>query len=221
MSRTNWTPPNSFLSNQESRCHIGGVELDLPGIGRRLKAMREKRKMSQRELAETCGLSQSCVSQYERGVITNPTIHTVERFAGALKISRLWLLDEQGDVEEATQIPPEPTPNPAKRYRDLPGWSKLLEDEALKIVPQHRWAIADLRNSEVDEKPAYELNAEWIAYRLKQYAKNTPHDDNVAADIFHERERPERKNNGTSKAHKKRKGPESGAHLTPNKRPER
>lgn len=54
-------------------------------IGRKIKQVREDRKLSQQELAAAAGLRQSHISRLEGGDHT-PTRHTLEKIAKALKV---------------------------------------------------------------------------------------------------------------------------------------
>lgn len=55
-------------------------------IGRRIKAMRKRRGLTQGGLADVFGISRTAVSQWERGM-TLPTIETLERVAAVLRTS--------------------------------------------------------------------------------------------------------------------------------------
>ena len=54
-------------------------------IGPRLRRLREAKRMSQRDLEQRMGLSQSNISQVENGRIV-PTLETLQRFAKALDV---------------------------------------------------------------------------------------------------------------------------------------
>lgn len=61
------------------------------GFPQRLRALRERRRMSRRVLAELCGLSKNMVAQYERGEKT-PTGDSLERLADffGVTMDELW-----------------------------------------------------------------------------------------------------------------------------------
>ena len=56
-------------------------------IGERLMALRKKRKLSMRELAERSGASTSLISQVETGK-TNPTVAKLQNLATRARCSR-------------------------------------------------------------------------------------------------------------------------------------
>ena len=79
----------------------GGVEMDLSPIGSRIKAAREKKKITQEELAELLGMSTTHISVIERGV-KPPKLETFIRIANVLGVSADYLLmdiiDNPADV---------------------------------------------------------------------------------------------------------------------------
>jgi transcriptional regulator with XRE-family HTH domain len=60
-------------------------------VAARIKALRTKRKLTQQELADTCGLSVSYISMLERGD-RSPPLDTLEALAAALGVKPLELL---------------------------------------------------------------------------------------------------------------------------------
>ncbi len=54
----------------------------LPGLGRRLREIRKRQGLTQRQVAEQCHLSTNYVSELERG-LRNPSLTTLSRLAGA------------------------------------------------------------------------------------------------------------------------------------------
>ena len=71
----------------------------LPGIGPRVKALREAMDLSLRDLALRSGVSAPMLSQVERGE-TSPTLSIASRIAAGLelRLSQLLRLDESGTV---------------------------------------------------------------------------------------------------------------------------
>jgi transcriptional regulator with XRE-family HTH domain len=55
-------------------------------IGKRIKMLREERKIPQQDLAAKCNLEKSNLSRLEAGG-TNPTIYTLQRIADNLNVS--------------------------------------------------------------------------------------------------------------------------------------
>ncbi len=66
-----------------------------PGVGRRIRALREAMGLSLRDLAERCGVSAPMLSQVERGE-TSPTLAVAAKIAAGLELtlSQLLRLDE-------------------------------------------------------------------------------------------------------------------------------
>ena len=70
-----------------------------PFVGRRVRALREARGLSLRDLAERSGVSAPMLSQVERGD-TSPTLSVAQKIAGGLELSlsQLLRLDEAQHV---------------------------------------------------------------------------------------------------------------------------
>lgn len=64
-------------------------------LGRRVRALRERRQFSQRRLAEAAGMTQSAVARFEAGG-TTPTLPVLERLARALDVNLVVELVEDG-----------------------------------------------------------------------------------------------------------------------------
>ena len=61
-------------------------------IGIKLKSLRLSRGMTQKELAEKCGMKDSAVRKYERGTIT-PKLETISRLADGLGVPVTQIID--------------------------------------------------------------------------------------------------------------------------------
>ena len=61
-------------------------------IGDRIRAIRTKKGMTQKQLGEKCGMADSAIRKYESGRIT-PKIETVNKIAKALEVSTVEILD--------------------------------------------------------------------------------------------------------------------------------
>lgn len=66
-------------------------------IGQRIRHLREKARMTQRDLARKADFDFAVVSRIEAGK-GNPTLSTLERFASALDVPLAWLF--VADLEE-------------------------------------------------------------------------------------------------------------------------
>ena len=63
-----------------------------------IKEVRKKRRLTQKELAKRCGLTQSYISQLESNLrITSPTLQTIETIAKALEICPYILISYDCD----------------------------------------------------------------------------------------------------------------------------
>jgi len=68
-------------------------EISPPDIGPKLRALRKRRGLSLRALAELCGLSPNTISLVERGK-TSPSVATLHRLATALGVSMTFFFEE-------------------------------------------------------------------------------------------------------------------------------
>jgi transcriptional regulator with XRE-family HTH domain len=73
-------------------------QLSEPNVGQRIRALRQRRGLTQRALADACDLSANAVGLIERGE-TSPSVSTLHRLALALEVS----LAELFSPPEATQ----------------------------------------------------------------------------------------------------------------------
>lgn len=74
--------------------HFDAERRRLFDVPRQLAAAREAVRMTQRQLAEACGVHQSEISRIERGQVS-PTLDTVARLAAPLGV-RLTIVDADG-----------------------------------------------------------------------------------------------------------------------------
>ncbi len=63
------------------------------GLTKMLKALREKREMSQRELAAKAGTTQAYIAELESGARKNPSLDLLKALAKALKVKLTDLLE--------------------------------------------------------------------------------------------------------------------------------
>lgn len=73
-------------------------------IGERIASLRRSRNISLPELAKQSGVSKGYLSQLENGIITNPSVDTISKVAGALNISLAELLE--APAKKAKRVPP-------------------------------------------------------------------------------------------------------------------
>ena len=82
-------------------------------LGPAIKALRERRSMTQIELAERCDLSRGAIGQFERG-LASPSIDTLGRI---LEILEADLSDLQRELDGGPEAPSEPAP----QFLDIAG----------------------------------------------------------------------------------------------------
>src|SRR2546429_9627661 len=101
-------------------------------IGQKLREIREAKKMSQMEIAESTGLVQPYVSRVENGH-TIPGVETLEKWASALKIPLYQILY---DGEE----PPKPLKLSGNHNPGLWGNSGRSEERRVGKECRSRWS---------------------------------------------------------------------------------
>lgn len=116
-------------------------------FGELMRLERKKAKLSQTQLAERLGVTQSLIGQYERGEL-NPKLDTIKRICAALGIEYLPTIQEQ----EQNAIPHnitearERTGCTQERLANLTGYSlttiKRLESGEIEITEDHLDRIA-------------------------------------------------------------------------------
>lgn len=75
-------------------------------LGRRIRALRRLKRMTQQELATRLGLSATLLSYIERG-LKEPSPQLLERIAKELNVAReeLFIIKESADVPYTAEIP--------------------------------------------------------------------------------------------------------------------
>ena len=73
------------------------------GVGKRIRDLRKASGLRQGELARRAGMSQSALSDLERGDTTVPRGDSLVGLAVALKVSHQWLMSGEGSPVELMQ----------------------------------------------------------------------------------------------------------------------
>jgi transcriptional regulator with XRE-family HTH domain len=73
-------------------------------IGKNIYKIRKQRGFTLSELAERTGISKSYLSNIERNLKQNPSIHVVEKIALVLKVELKTLLKISSDMEAKQQL---------------------------------------------------------------------------------------------------------------------
>lgn len=68
-------------------------------LGNYIKTLREKKELSQRQLAYLAGLSNTEISRIESGARENPSVDTLKRLAPHLGVSLEDLMDKAGYID--------------------------------------------------------------------------------------------------------------------------
>lgn len=102
-------------------------------IGARIKRLREERKISQKELAERIGISNSRVSNWEQG-LNRPDVDLLAGICTALSVSPSELLDIKPSVDDFD----EKERSMIKDYRALDERGKDIVDMVIQSQLQYQ-----------------------------------------------------------------------------------
>ena len=108
----------------------------MPTVGERIRAIREKRGMTQDKLAETAGLSKSFLSEVENDK-SNISSQILLRIANELGASIDYLLD--GTVKEALEREPVVIPSALSKYAEK---MNLTYAQTRELLDAHNSVIA-------------------------------------------------------------------------------
>ena len=86
-------------------------------LGERLALIRKRRKLTQRQLAETIGCQQSDIHRLEAGLVSDPHTSRLVALAQALQVSTDWLVGLRDTADEADTVPAAPLPTKRQRPR--------------------------------------------------------------------------------------------------------
>lgn len=68
-------------------------------MGDRIKTLREAAELSQEELGSRVGVKRAAIQKYEKGVVENIPIKTIEKLAGVLGVPPMYLLGWGSDTD--------------------------------------------------------------------------------------------------------------------------
>lgn len=74
------------------------------GVGERIRAARETKRMTLEELGAACGVNKQTIFKYERGIVTNIPLDKLEKIAEVLGTTPAWLM---GWEESAAPVEPD------------------------------------------------------------------------------------------------------------------
>lgn len=98
-------------------------------IGKRLKAARKSRKISQDTLAEMIGVSRGVVTNIELDKVTDPQLLYINAICNTLHINREWLLKGVGDMDINKTID-----KSSKILSEIYEYSETLSEEEQKYI---------------------------------------------------------------------------------------
>lgn len=140
-------------------------------LGERLKATRESRGLTLRELERLSGVSNATISQIETGRNPNPTAITISRLAKALGVEVTYLLGP-GPTDVATPVAADadfPWPEGFRALRHAS--KKLTERDKKMLLSVIEWAAEKSEG----QKNAEEPNVERLAAHMEdEYGESDP-----------------------------------------------
>lgn len=92
------------------------VNLNYTDIGNRIKSKRKELHLTQKELGQKVGLSESSVSKYESGKVEEATTAKLNEFALALGVDISWLLGISENTNDYSIPEQFDKPNDARTY---------------------------------------------------------------------------------------------------------
>lgn len=96
-------------------------------FGRRLKAVRALRRLTQDEVAKKSGVPAAMISHYESGVRKTPSADNLVKLAGALKCTTDYLLGQSDELEV-------PSGRVAATFRRLAEASDDTIEDAVSVI---------------------------------------------------------------------------------------
>ena len=118
----------------------------------RIRARAEQLNISPAQLAEIANVNRSFVYDILRGRSENPNLTKLSQLAGAMKVSRDWLMHGLGEVEGESPILENPdlafVAVPYVHLRPSMGGGNMVDEEPNYGRPYHfqkRWIVQDLK----------------------------------------------------------------------------
>jgi transcriptional regulator with XRE-family HTH domain len=110
-----------------------GMDAGAMDLGAVLRALRRAADLSQRQLAERAGVSQTAVARIESGRAGNPAFRTVERLVRAAGAT----LRAEADPPASGAAPPDPVPH--EELRDAAGRRYPAHLDVLEVTRPEKW----------------------------------------------------------------------------------
>ncbi len=102
MARTNWRDTRTQGSESAEFSEGYNAERKAYELGEQMRALRERRGLSQSQLAELTGIAQPNVSRLEAGTTGLPKLDTLQRIAEALELELSITITDPSSDEELT-----------------------------------------------------------------------------------------------------------------------
>ncbi|MEK1830418.1 helix-turn-helix transcriptional regulator [Priestia megaterium] len=112
-------------------------------IGKRIRTIRIKKKISLSQLSERSKVTKSYLSQIERNIRTNPSIEFIEKIAVALNISPEVLVGWKHNEDELPKLD--------KCFLDMKKYLLTIDDKQLKELKQYIDSILRERNQKLND----------------------------------------------------------------------
>lgn len=106
-------------------------------VAENIKRIRKEKNLTQKQLGEKCGMSESTLRQYEIGY-RNPKLETIVRIAAALEISVFELMDKEDFIAQKNELKGFLTPEKQKKSEEIEEWIELYSQGKTEINSWNR-----------------------------------------------------------------------------------
>ena len=106
-------------------------------VAENIKRIRKEKNLTQKQLGEKCGMSESTLRQYEIGY-RNPKLETIVRIAAALEISVFELMDKEDFIAQKNELKGFLTPEKQKESEEIEEWIELYSQGKTEINSWNR-----------------------------------------------------------------------------------
>lgn len=130
-------------------------------FGDRLKALRQRNKLGQKEVGAILGVSDSSIRKYEKGERT-PTPEAIKKLSDYFGVSADYILGNEPSFEvmAADRLPEEVVPImklAAELFQDDPAILDLLTKKASNLYGNKAWAESDITDMPEEKKTMIKL----------------------------------------------------------------
>lgn len=93
-------------------------------VAENIKRIRKEKNLTQKQLGEKCGMSESTLRQYEIGY-RNPKLETIARIAAALEVNVFELMDKKDFIAQKNELKEFLAPEKQKESEEIEEWIEL------------------------------------------------------------------------------------------------